>query len=66
MNQRLDALRSYLLDKKHHAFVKTAAEAGIADLNERFEREGTPDQMRSAIVFSEMMRCQEPVILPGE
>ena len=66
MNARLDALRTYLLDKKHHAFVHTAAEAGIADLNEGFAREGTPDQMRSAIVFSEMMRCQEPVILPGE
>ncbi|MBQ8061143.1 MAG: pyruvate formate-lyase [Bacteroidales bacterium] len=66
MNERLDALRTYLLDKKHHAFVRTSAEAGIADLNEQFEREGTPDQMRSAIVFREMMRCQEPVILPGE
>ena len=66
MNARLDALRTYLLDKKHHAFVHTAAEAGIANLNEGFAREGTPDQMRSAIVFSEMMRCQEPVILPGE
>ena len=66
MNARLDALRMYLLDKKHHAFVHTAAEVGIADLNEGFAREGTPDQMRSAIVFSEMMRCQEPVILPGE
>ena len=66
MNARLDALRTYLLGKKHHAFVRTAAEVGIADLNEGFAREGTPDQMRSAIVFSEMMRCQEPVILPGE
>ena len=66
MNARLDALRTYLLDKKHHAYVRMAAEAGIANLNEGFAREGTPDQMRSAIVFSEMMRCQEPVILPGE
>ena len=66
MNARLDALRSYLLDKKHHAFVKTAAEAGIADLNERLAREGTPPQVRSAVVFSEMMHCQDPVILPGE
>ena len=66
MNERLDALRTYLLEKKHHAFVKTAEEAGIADLNERFAREGTPDQMRSATVFSEMMKKQDPVILPGE
>ena len=66
MNARLDALRKYMLEKKHHAFVRTAAEAGIAELNEGFAREGMPDQMRSAIVFSEMMRCQEPVILPGE
>ena len=66
MNERLEALRSYILDKKHHAFVKTAADAGIAGLAEQFERDGTPDQMRSAVVFKEMMRCQEPVILPGE
>ena len=66
MNPRLDALRTFLLDKKHHAFAQTASEAGIADLCERFAKEGTPDQMRSAVVFSEMMRCQEPVILPGE
>ena len=66
MIERLESLRQYLLDKKHHAFVKTAAETGIANLNGRFEKEGVPDQMRSAIVFKEMMRCQEPVILPGE
>lgn len=66
MNERLDALRTYLLEKKHHAFVRTAEEAGIAGLNERFAREGTPDQMRSAMVFSEMMKNQDPVILPGE
>ena len=66
MNPRLDTLRTFLLDKKHHVFVRTASEAGIAGLCERFSKEGTPDQMRSAIVFSEMMKSQEPVILPGE
>lgn len=39
MNQRIENLKEYILDKKHHQYRRTPESLGIAALNETFHRE---------------------------
>ncbi|MDR0573282.1 MAG: pyruvate formate lyase family protein, partial [Tannerella sp.] len=66
MNPRIDNLRDYILNKKHHTYRRSLAELGIESINEIFAGEGIHPVRRSAEALSTMLRMEKPVILPGE
>lgn len=66
MNQRIEGLRKYILDKKHHQFRRTASELKIGNLSDSFARDNVDFVKRSAIGFAALLNEEVPVILPGE
>lgn len=66
MNQRIEGLRKYILDKKHHQFRRTTGELKIGNLSDSFARDNVDFVKRSAISFAALLNEEVPVILPGE
>lgn len=66
MNQRIENLKEYILDKKHHQYRRTPESLGIAALNETFHREQVAPGDRAERMFAAMLANETPVILPGE
>lgn len=66
MNQRIEGLRNYILDKKHHQFRRTASELNIGNLSDSFARDNVDFVKRSAVCFAALLEREVPVILPGE
>ena len=66
MNERISKLQKYILDKKHHAFLRTSKDAGLDGLASDWCSKGVDPESRSAEMFSAFLDAQTPVILPGE
>lgn len=66
MNQRIEGLRKYILDKKHHQFRRATSELKIGNLSDSFARDNVDFVKRSAIGFAALLNEEVPVILPGE
>lgn len=66
MNERIKALRTYLLDKKQYACRRTASELGLDKMSDFFAGENMPPIERSALCFAMLLNAETPVILPGE
>ena len=48
MNSRIEALRAFIWNRKHHGFRRTPESLGLDKLNETFKAEGVPPVERSA------------------
>lgn len=66
MNPRIDNLKEYILDKKHHQYRRTPESLGIAALNETFSKENLAPIDRAGRMFAAMLESETPVVLPGE
>lgn len=66
MNERISKLQKFILDKKHHAFLRTSHDAGLDGLATKFCSDGVDPESRAAELFSAFLDAQNPVILPGE
>lgn len=66
MNQRIEVLKKYILDKKHHQFRRSIEELEIRNMSDSFARENVSFVKRSAVCFSTLLDKETPVILPDE
>lgn len=66
MNKRIENLRSYLLDKKHHQYRKDLNELGLSSMNKDFARQNVHPVKRSALSLVALLKAETPVILPSE
>lgn len=66
MNTRIETLKNYILDKKHHQFRRTGDELGIANISESFEKDNIYPVRRSALCFYFLLNAEVPVIIPNE
>lgn len=66
MNQRIEGLRNYIMDKKHHQFRRTTGELNIGNLSDSFARDNVDFVKRSAACFAAILDKEVPVILPSE
>ena len=66
MNERIKRLREFIFDKQHHAFRRTAEEAGLVGMAEEMRAAGMNYQMRAAVRLKRMLEAETPVLLPEE
>lgn len=66
MNHRIETLKNYILDKKHHSLRRSAAAVGLEKLNEQFAAAGSAPVSRAAQCLKSLLEHETPVILPGE
>ncbi len=67
MNERLEALKKYIVDeRRHRAFRRDAKSEGLDLLAEDFRAAGLPPQARAGKMFAAFMAAERPLILPGE
>ncbi len=67
MNDRIKALKKYIVDDKfHHTFRRDAKSAGLEDLAENFRSAGLSPQERSGKMFAAILAAETPIILPNE
>lgn len=67
MNDRIKALKKYIIDDKfHRAFRRDAKSVGLEDLAEDFRSAGLSPQERSGKMFAAVLSAETPVILPNE
>lgn len=66
MNKRIEALRDYIWDRKHHAFRKDPEIYGLDTLSKSFKALEVPPVERSARMLGALLNAEAPVILEGE
>lgn len=66
MIDRIESLKSYIRDGKHHVYRRTSRELGLDKLAGNFEERRLPDVLRSSECLAELLDKEVPVILPGE
>ena len=66
MNQRIELLREYILNKKHHTVRRSMAEIGVDTISQSYAAIGIVPEKRAALCFSTLLDLESPVILPGE
>lgn len=66
MNQRIERLKDFISDKKHHCYRRTPESLGLDQLNQQFNAENLPALERSLKLFATLLDKEVPVILPGE
>lgn len=66
MNQRIQELRDYIFEKRHHRYRRSCKELGLDNMNEIFSQKGFSDMKRAQERLSLLMDHEVPVILPGE
>ena len=66
MNSRIEALRTFIWNRKHHGFRRGPETAGLDKLSEKFMAEGVPPVERSARMLRALLDAEQPVILEGE
>ncbi len=64
MDTRIDALKSYIFDKKHHAFRQAPVDPLL--LANEFAAAGTPPMERAVRRFCWMLAQEQPHILPNQ
>lgn len=66
MIQKIELLREFILDKKHHVYRRTPEELGIDKLCSTYEEAGMSLLDRTVNRLSILLEKETPVILPGE
>lgn len=67
MNEKIKALKKYIVDDKlHHAFRRDGKSAGLDMLAEDFRAAGLPAQARAGKTLAAFLAAETPVILPNE
>lgn len=66
MTERIEALKAFIWNRKHHAFRRTPEQLGLDRLCETFKAEGVVPVERSARMLRALLEAEVPVILDGE
>ncbi|MBQ9889731.1 MAG: pyruvate formate-lyase [Bacteroidales bacterium] len=66
MIERINVLKSFIWDRKHHAFRTAPEKLGLDRLCDTFKAGGVHPQERSAHMLKAMLEAERPVILEGE
>lgn len=66
MIERIERLRDYILDKRHHPFRQDLKGTGFYDANRSWAEERLSPVKRAANCFTSVLDAEKPVILPGE
>ena len=66
MIERIELLKAFIWDRKHHAFRTTPEKLGLDKLCESFKAGGVHPQERSAHMLKAMLEAERPIILEGE
>ncbi|WP_195595275.1 pyruvate formate lyase family protein [Bacteroides fragilis] len=66
MNERINYLKTYILDKRHHSQRRTPSSIGLDKLNTIYAQQGLSPVERATACFAALMNAELPVILPGE
>ena len=66
MNERINYLKTYILDKRHHSQRRAPSSIGLDKLNTIYAQQGLSPVERATACFAALMNAELPVILPGE
>ena len=67
MNENIKALKKFIVDDKlHHAYRRTAKQADLEGLAEKYKAQNLSPQERAGKMFAEFLKAEKPVILPNE
>lgn len=66
MNSRIETLRDFIWNRKHHGFRRSPEQLGLDKLNETFKAEGIVPVERSARMLRALLEAETPIILEGE
>jgi formate C-acetyltransferase len=66
MNQRIENLREFITNKKHHEYRRSLESLGIQNINELYSQQKLSPMQRSAANLALLLEKETPVILPGE
>ena len=66
MNERINYLKTYILDKQHHSQRRTLQSVGLDKLSTSYALHGLSPVERATACFAASMDAETPVILPGE
>ena len=66
MNTRIESLKDFIWNRRHHTYRRTPEELGLSTLCEQFSKEGVAPVERSARMLSALLEAEVPVILEGE
>ena len=63
MNERINYLKTYILDKRHHSQRRTPSSIGLDKLNTIYAQQGLSPVERATACFAALMNAELPVIL---
>ena len=66
LTERIERLKNFFFDKKHHGVRRTPEEVGLDKLSAQFAADGIPAEMRAALLFEAMTKAEKPVIFERE
>ncbi len=66
MTERIEALKAFIWNRKHHGFRSAPEKLGLDKLCETFQAQGLAPQLRSARMLRALLEAEKPVILEGE
>ena len=66
MNKRIENLKEYIVERKHHQWRRTPEQAGVAALNQTFAIRGMEPIDRTVEMLRALLDAETPIILPGE
>lgn len=66
MNKRIENLKEFIWEHKHHVWRRTPEQAGLDQLSETFAASGMAPVDRTVVMLCALLDAETPVILPGE
>ena len=66
LTERIQTLKDFFFDHKHHGVRRTPESLGLDKLCEKNAADGVPAQMRAALLFEAMTAAEQPVIFDDE
>ena len=66
LTERIEVLKDFFFDHKHHGVRRTPESLGLDKLCENYAAEKIPAQTRAALLFEAMSAAEVPVIFDNE
>lgn len=66
MIERIESLKDFIWNRRHHEYRRTPEELGLNDLCDKFSTDGIVPVKRSALMLRALLEAEESVILEGE
>ena len=66
MNTRIESLKDFIWNRRHHSYRRTPEELGLSALCEQYSKDNIIPVKRSASMLRALLEAEKPVILEGE